>query len=433
MKNLLASLLLLFGVPSFAQNGLLVPGKPATQSILIVGATIHLGNGQKIEEGAVGFRNGKIDFVASALGVDRTKYDVVLEKPGQHVYPGFIAPNSTLGLTEIDAVRATLDFEEVGDYKPCVRTLVAFNTESEIIPTVRSNGVLICQTTPRGGVIAGTSSVVHLDGWNWEDAVIRTDDGIHLIWPRVQGRKHEHGRTTIQKLPEYDAQLRELRGWMHKAKAYAAVEKPTLTDVNLEAMRGLFDGSKTLYVNADQFNQIAEAINLKKELVIPKMVLVGGYDAVIAADLLKDNNVPVMVQRIHSLPDHDEDALDLPYRLPAMLKEKNVLFCLQNHGDQEASHTRNLPFLAGTAVAHGLAYEEAVAAITLNAAKILGIDKNYGSLEKGKSATIFVSEGDALNMATNKVTAAWIDGRPVDVDNRQEQLYRKYKGKYQGN
>lgn len=433
MKNLLTLTFLTLTAGLFAQTGILSPGKLETKSVLIAGATVHIGNGEKIEEGAVGFRNGKIDFVASALGVDRTKYDVVIEAQGKHVYPGFIAPNSTLGLTEIDAVRASLDYAEVGNYNPSVRSVVAFNTESDIIPTVRSNGVLLCQPTPRGGVISGTSGVVHLDGWNWEDAVVRANDGIHFYWPTVVRRKHEHGRFGgIEKAPDYDAQMRELRGWMLKAKAYCAVKKHELTDLNYEAVRGLFDGSLTLYVHADQMNQISEAINLKKELGILKMVLVGGYDAVIASDLLKDNNVPVMLQRVHSLPNYEEDAVDLPYRLPALLKEKNLLFCLDNSGGMEAMHTRNLPFLAGTAVAHGLPYEQAVAAITLNTAKILGIDKDYGSLEKGKGATLFLSDGDALNMLTNKVSHAWIDGRPVNLDNRQEQLYRKYKEKYEG-
>jgi imidazolonepropionase-like amidohydrolase len=399
--------------------------------VLIVNATIHLGNGEKIEEGAIGFREGKIDFVASALGFDRKLYETVIEAKGQHVYPGFIAPNSTLGLTEIDAVRATLDYAETGVYNPSTRTLIAFNTESEIIPTVRANGVLLCQPTPRGGLVAGTSSVVQLDAWNWEDAVIRSDVGIHVYWPQTHSRGHRHGGSGPAKADDYDRTVNDLKEYFKSAKAYAAVKKHDLTDTNFEAMRGLFDGSLTLFVHADGMHAIASAINLKKELSIRNMILVGGYEADFAADLLKDNNVGVMIQRVHSLPARTDDPVNHPFLLPGILHQRNVKFCFENSGDMEAMGARNLPFMAGTAVAHGLPYEAAVAALTLNAAKFLGIDKSYGSLEKGKSATLFLSEGDALDMRGNKLTRAWIDGRSVDLDNRQEQLYRKYKAKYE--
>jgi imidazolonepropionase-like amidohydrolase len=407
----------------------MTPGEFTDQKFLILGGTAHLGTGDKIEGAAIGFENGKITFVGSEKSIDRADWDVVVEADGKHVYPGFIAPNSTLGLVEIGAVRATRDSREVGTFKPNVRSVISFNTDSEIIPTVRSNGVLMGQTTPRGGTISGTSSVVHFDAWNWEDAIIREDDGIHLNWPGMYHKHREKGKVDIQLVKSYDQQRREIMTFFSEAKAYHEL-KEKLTDLKYEALGGMFDGSKTLYVHAHDAKQITEAITFKKDLDIVSMVIVGGYDSWMVADMLRENEVGVMVRRIHQTPRYTADDIDLPFKLPKLLQDEGVLFCLENDGRMSEMGTRNLPFYAGTAVAYGLTYEQGVQSLTLNTAKILGIDDSCGSLEVGKDATVFVSEGDALDMMTNDVNHAWIQGRQVDLDNRQKQLYRKYKQKY---
>ncbi len=158
-----------------------------------------------------------------------------------------------------------------------------------------------------------------------------------------------------------------------------------------------------------------------------RTVIVGGYDAWRVADLLLDKKVDVILRRVHSLPLRDEDDVDLPFRLPALLKSKGIRFCLGYSGDMERMGSRNLAFLAGTAAAYGLSEEEALRAITLDAARVLGIDQRYGSLAVGKSATIFVSSGNALDMRTNNVTHAFIDGRHLDLDDHQKKLYRQYE------
>ena len=424
----LTSCLLTWGV--FAQQ---TPAPEQSTSILVMGGTAHLGTGDVLKDAAIGLRNGKIDFVGFAQDADRARYDEVIMAHGQHVYPGFIAPNSTLGLQEIGAVRATRDDRETGTFKPHVRSVIAFNTDSEVTPTVRTNGVLMGQITPRGGTISGSSGIVHFDGWNWEDAALKTVDGIHLNWPSTHHRHREDGKIDVRKRKTYDQERHEIQRFFTEAKAYAEdVNRPSTAarDLRQEAMRGLFDGSLILYVHADDVRQITEAVHFKREMAVQKMVLVGGYDAPLVADLLRDNNVAVMVKRVHALPRFAEDDVDQPLRLPKLLEDEGVLYCLQNAGGMEHMGVRNLPFYAGTAHAYGLTYEQAVQSITLNAAKIMGVDAFCGSLETGKDATLFISEGDALDMRSNYVTEAFIQGRAIDLDNRQRQLYRKYQTKY---
>ena len=425
--------LLISGACVATSFGQPTPAADQDGAVLILGGIAHLGTGDVLENSAIGFRNGKIDFVGFARSVDRARYDQIIEAKGQHLYPGFIAPNSTLGLQEIGAVRATRDDAEVGTFKPHVRSIIAFNTDSEVTPTVRTNGVLMGQITPRGGTISGSSSFVHFDGWNWEDAALKTVDGIHLNWPSTHHRHRQDGTIDIRKRKTYDQQYQEIEHFFDGAKAYAGQsQRPAISprDLRMEAMRGLFDGSLRLYVHAQDVRQITEAVHFKRRMDIEHLVIVGGYDAPLVADLLRDNDVAVMLKRVHTLPRFAEDDVDMPYRLPKLLEDEGVLFCLQNAGDMEHMGTRNLPFYAGTAHAYGLTYEQAVQSITLSAARILGVDDFCGSLEKGKDATLFISEGDALDMRTNYLTHAFVQGRAIDLDNRQRELYRKYQAKY---
>lgn len=400
------------------------------KSVLYLNGKAHLGNGKYIEKSAIGVKDGKFNLVANALliKIDSSAFDTIIDLKGRHVYPAFIATNSTLGLTEIDAVRASRDFREVGIYNPNIRAIIAYNTDSEIIPTVRSNGVLLAQATPRGGRITGTSSVMMLDGDNWEEAVYRKDDGIHVNWPSMY--KRAWGRGDIQKDSEYETKVDELKAFLSKAKAYSEIKNPEEIDLRFEAFKSIFDGSKTLYVSTDYIKEIIEVIQLKKAFKIKKLVIVGGYDAWMIPQTLLDNEVTILLKRLHSLPERPEDDIDLPFKLPKMLYDLKIPFCLDNSGDMEAMGTRNLPFYAGTAVAYGLDYEAAVASISLNAAVMLGIDHRTGSIEKGKDANFFISSGDALDMRTNNVEHAFLLGQAIDLDNKQKQLYRKYAKEY---
>ena len=406
------------------------PGPDQSRSILILGATAHLGTGDVLEDCAVGFRNGEIDYVGRSFQVNRQKYDDILDATGQHLYPGFIVTNTTLGLQEIGAVRATQDQYEVGTFRPNVRSVIAFNTDSEIPPTVRTNGVLMGQITPRGGVVSGSSGVVHFDGWNWEDAAIAMVDGIHLNWPSTHHRHRSDGKIDIQRRKTYDQQKHEIDRFFGEAQAYAAAPRGSVTDVRHEGMRGLFDGSLCLYVHTNDARAITEAVHFKRDLGIERMAVVGGYDAYLVADLLRENDVAVMLQSVHSLPRFADDDVDLPFKLPKLLMDEGLTVALQVDKRMTEMNSRNLPFYAGTARAYGLTEEQAIQALTRNPARILGIDDQVGTLERGKTATMFLSEGDALDMRTNSLTNAWIEGREIDLDNRQRQLYRKFQTKY---
>ena len=406
------------------------PGAEQSRSMLILGATAHLGTGDVLEDCAVGFRDGKIDYVGRSFQVNRQKYDDILDATGQHLYPGFIVTNTTLGLQEIGAVRATQDQYEVGTFRPNVRSVIAFNTDSEIPPTVRTNGVLMGQITPRGGVVSGSSGVVHFDGWNWEDAAMVMVDGIHLNWPSTHHRHRSDGKVDIQRRKTYDQQKHEIERFFGEAQAYAAAPRGSVTDVRHEGMRGLFDGSLCLYVHTNDARAITEAVHFKRDLGIERMAIVGGYDAYLVADLLRENDVAVMLQSVHSLPRFADDDVDLPFKLPKLLMDEGLTVALQVDKRMTEMNSRNLPFYAGTARAYGLTEEQAIQALTRNPARILGIDDQVGTLERGKVATMFLSEGDALDMRTNSLTHAWIEGRDIDLDNRQRQLYRKFQTKY---
>lgn len=409
------------------------PGDSTQKKILVLGGVAHIGNGDKIDNSAISIENGILRFVKNQLiyRIDQTEYDTVIHLNGQHVYPGFIACNTTLGLREIDAVRATLDYDDVGDYNPNVRSLTAFNTDSRITPTVRFNGVLLGQITPRGGIISGSSSVMHFDGWNWEDAVVKEDEGIHLNWPQRFTRKGwwaEPGG--IEKNKKADERVESIYRFFAEAQAYAQTKNPKQINLRFDAMKGLFDGTKTLYIHCNYAREIIQAVDIKRHFNLDKLVIVGGYDAYLVPEVLKDNHVPVLLSRLHSLPKRPGDPVDLPYQLPAMLRDLRIEYGFDMSGDMEAMNTRNLPFTAGTAVAYGLEYEQAVEAITLAPAKMLNISKQYGSLEAGKSATFFVSYGDALDMRTNDLHFAMINGRFIKLTNPQLELYKKFKKKY---
>lgn len=408
------------------------PAKKQTKSVLILNATAHLGNGQIIENSAIGFKDGKITLVADSklIKLSKDTYETTIDATGKHVYPGFIAPNSTLGLVEIDAVKSSDDEEEIGSFNPNVRSIIAYDANSKVIETVRPNGILMAQITPRGGRISGTSSIVQLDAWHWQDALIKENDGIHLNFPetfRKSGSWFEPGTIEVNK--DYQKQIEELNALFASSKAYNS-DSAKERNLVFEAMKGLFDGSQNLFIHSNKERQIIDAVQFAKDNGIKKMVIVGGFEAYKSSDLLQKNNIGVLLKRVHDMPENDDQDIDLPYKTAKLLTDKGIVVGLENSGGKERMQTRNLPFLAGTCAAYGLDKEQALQLITLNTAKLLGIDSICGSLELGKDATLFISEGDALDMRTNKLTNAFIQGRMIDLETHQTQLYNKYKEKY---
>ncbi len=428
LKKHFTLLMLSFGLCVVAQQ---TPAPIQKEIVTIHGATAHIGNGSIIENSIITFENGKLVAVVDATKSKIALRGNIIDATGKHVYPGFIAPNTTLGLVEIDAVRQTRDQDELGDMIPNVRSLIAYNAESKVTESLRPNGVLLAQITPRGGTISGTSSIVQLDAWNWEDAAVKVDDGIMLHWPS----SYKRGRWWLgeprgyQPNKKYTDKVNNIKDFIANSNAYgkSSVEK---TNEAFKAMQGLFNGTQKMYVYANGEKEIIDAVSTLKEKGINQIVIVGGYDAYKVSDFLKSNQVSVLIQRVHTMPNNDDEDYDLTYKLANLLVNDGVLVALQSSGQMEGMNTRNLPFYAGQLVAQGMDKEMALQLITNNPAKILGIDSQYGTLEVGKSATLFISEGDALDMRTNILTKAFIDGRDISLESHQTELWKRYSKKY---
>lgn len=405
------------------------PADKQSETISIVGATAHIGNGTVIENSTIVFENGKITAVGTKNSTP-TKGKVI-DATGKHVYPGIIAPNTTLGLVEIGAVRATDDDSEIGLFNPHVRSIIAYNAESRIVESMRPSGVLIAQTTPRGGRISGTSSIVQLDAWNWEDAAIKTDDGIHINWPSpfTRGRWWMGEDPGYKPNKKYTEQITELEDFLMQSKA-SIQSNENAYNLPFMAMKGVFDGSQKAYVHVSSEKAILDVINFGKKHSLKNIVIVGGDEAYKVANQLKAADIPVLLTRTHSTPNFEDDDYDQPYKNPRILFDSGVLVGLQNSGQMERANARNLPFQAGTVAAHGLDKEKALQLITLNNAKILGVEDTVGTLAVGKDATLFISMGDALDMRTNQLDKAYIQGRDISLETHHTQLWKRYSKKF---
>ncbi|WP_034258909.1 amidohydrolase family protein [Altibacter lentus] len=403
------------------------PAPAQKETITITGATAHLGNGTVMENSVITFENGKITMVG---GPSSPLKGTVINAQGKHLYPGFIAPAKSLGLVEVDAVRATDDQDELGDYIPNIRSIIAYNAESKVVESMRPNGVLLGQIAPQGGMISGTSSVVQFDAWNWEDAAVKVDDGVHLNWPNSfrRGRWWMGEGRGWSPNKEYQEDINKLKVFIANAKAYGKTDA-SYENEGFKNMQGLFDGTQKLYVYANGEKEMIDAVSTAKESGIQHVVIVGGYQADKIIPFLKQNDVAVLVRHTHSLPFMEDDDYDFPYKLPKLLVDGGLLVAIQN-SDAANFQTRNLPFYAGQLVGQGMDKETALQLITSNTAKILGIDDAYGMLAPGKSATFFISEGDALDMRTNKLTHAFIDGRQISLETHQTELWKRYTEKY---
>ncbi len=431
MTRLFIVTLLLIGSMTYAQVP--TPSETYAGRMLIQYATVHIGNGEVLQNGLVEVQNGEISRVADASKsrVNAADYDTVINADGAHLYPGFILMDSRLGLTEIGAVRATHDYDETGDFLPNVRSAPAFNTESKIIPTVRANGVLMAQVAPTGGRVSGKAAVMHLDGWSWEDATILSDEGIYLNWPRRYRHTGWWGEPgSVKPNKKYDDEVEEVYSFFKEAKAYSKAGDPEEKNLRLDAMSAVFSGDARVYIRVNAAKDILDVVQFIRALDLPKSAVVGGAEAHLTAIPLKENNIPVVIDRVHKLPKQIDAHVHEPYALAGMLRKAGIEVAFSTSGDMEAMISRNLPFQVGTAVHHGMEYEDAIASLTLTPAKLLGVDSLYGSIEPGKRATLFLSEGDALDIPTNKLCFALIEGRFIDLNNHQKMLYEKFARKH---
>ncbi len=376
------------------------------------GAEIHTAAGQIINNGALGIRDGKIIYVGEMANapVKGQPTDV----SGKRIYPGLIALNSILGLSEIEAVRSTNDFAEVGENNANIRSAIAFNTDSKVIPTVVSNGILMAQVCPRGGTISGQSSVMALQARNWEEAVYSGDNVIHINWPNFDGDEKKD-----KKAAEMVVQI---TNWLQQAKSYGQ-QKTTETNLKFEALKDIFSRKKKVFVHANGAQTLVNAIQTLAAFGITPTI-VGGGESNLITPLLKQHRVAVIISRTQRLPDNYDDSYEAAYALPYQLYKDSVPFAISEINFWEQ---RNLPFEAGQAVAFGLPYDEALKSITIYPAQLLGIDNTTGSLQIGKDATFIIAAGDVLDMRTSIVEQAYMMGKKLDLSNPQEELYKKYK------
>ena len=400
--------------------------------IILYNAEVHVGNGTIIKNGYLCFESGKItqigDYNRTILGNYENHIKIDLNK--KLIYPGFILPVSKVGLEEISAIRATLDHTEIGDINSNIRTLTSYNTDSEMISTFRYNGILLSQVAPDGDLITGNSSIMMMEGWNWEDAAYKVDNGIHVKWPRkTYPPSRWSGSTEFRVNSNYKSTVDKIHKFLIDSRSYydrrGSIDENNL---KLEAMIDVFSGKKKVYIHANSREQIIESVQTFKRHGINDLVIVGANDAYYTIDFIKENNLPILLNNIHRTPSRNHEDIDLPYKLPYLLYKEGILVGLTASGSLHSQ--RNLPFLAGTSVAYGVPKEEALKMISYNTAKILGIDDLTGSLVVGKDANIVVSKGDILDMRTSQVVHAFITGREINLNGKQQILYDRFKRKY---
>lgn len=416
-------------ITSVSAQETVYPAVPQKQTIALTNATVHVGNGKVIENGMVVFSNGKIVDVRPTASIADAK---VIDCKGKHIYPGLILSSSNLGLVEVSSVRATADVRELGENNANIHAIVAYNTDSKVTNTLRNNGILLANIVPEGGTISGSSSVVQLDAWNWEDAAYLKDNGIHFSMPSLLLRGGGRGRFGGQQAtgdPIKNAldEIEKVKLFFREAKAYLAEAKHEETNLKYEAVKGLFEKKQKLFIHCSIVKEMLIAVDFVKEFGFD-VVIMGGSESYRIADLLKQNNIAVILEQMHNLPTMTDDDVDQPFKTPAALQKAGVLFAINDEDGN--TRQRNLAFNAGTAAAYGLTKEEALAAISLNAAKILGVDDKTGSVETGKDANLLVCDGDLLDMKSNLIIYAFIQGRQLDLTDKHKQLYERYKYKY---
>lgn len=407
-----------------------IPGAPQTQPILIRGAWVHTIDGPDIEVGSVLLNEGRITAVGKS--VEAPQGAVVIEAGGQHVYPGLLESVTDLGLREISAVEETDDRTEFGSENPNARAWVAVNPDSELIPVARAGGVLIAMAAPRGRWLRGQSAVLQLDGWTVAEMSLLAPAGLYVDWSAVHPSDDDDAKRVErreEKLAEFDALLDQVRRY---GQARADRPESTPTNTRLESLLPLVSGELPLIVEADRQSEIESAVAYGVSHGL-RVIIYGGYDAERCAAMLKQYDVPVILASTYRLPLRRDDPYDASYTLPDRLRRAGVSFAIGGPGAGSpggAASARNLPYHAAVAVAYGLPQQDALRAITLSPAEILGVGDRIGSITVGKDATLLIADGNILETETH-VVAAYIQGRKVDLGSRHTMLYEKYKKKYE--
>jgi imidazolonepropionase-like amidohydrolase len=436
-----AGMVSVLGLSSIAFATENVPAAAQKTPLLFKGATIHTVSGENVVNGSMLVDKGRIIAIGNQIDVPPNAK--VIDVGGKHIYPGMIAANTVMGLAEVQSVRATLDYAEAGAINPNARALVAVNPDSELITTARANGVLATLSVPNSpaGLINGTSALIQMDGWTWEDMAIQAEVGLHITLPNLRfnpelfpapfdARLEDMRKASAQRLKMLEEAFESAIAYRDaRAQNQVGQLEATKIDVRWEAMLPALAGKRTVFFHAQDINQIRFALNFAKRYNL-KAVIVGGADAPLLAEVLKQQQVAVIVTGIHKLPMRRGANYDDYYTVAAKLAQAGVQFCIARAGtDDDAPNERNLPYEAAVAATFGLPPNEALKAITLYPAQILGVADKLGSLESGKLANFFVSNGDPLE-TTSQIEQVYIQGRAVDISTKQSRLTEKYQQKY---
>lgn len=377
------------------------------------------------KNGILEIQNNKITYVGSADAYTLPGHAQVVDAANKHIYPGLIALNSNIGLNEIDYVRATNDYFETGHLNPHVRSTIAYNTDSDVIPTVRSNGVLMAQITPRGSLLAGKSSLMYLNGLNAQQSLVVPEAGMHIYWPAFHPNSEADKNKFLAERHQMLLKLEQLFTDANYYKKHPTAHSPHNT--KLQALQKALNQEIPFFFHADFEAEVLEIIAFAEKFNLKHPVIVGAKEAVSIADILADKKIPVVLNRVHDTPTHAQDAVESAFSLPYLYHQKGVKVALTYQGDMEFAYVRNLPFAAGTAAAYGVDKETALAMVSLHPAQILKADGTLGSLQVGKYANFIISEGDLLDYATSNITHIYIQGKPVSVANKHTLLYEFYK------
>lgn len=431
IKIIFTLLLFSLGIPNDQ-----IPGEDQKRPIILKGGILHTVSTDIFEGYDILFSKGKIVRIEKNImaSPETDVYDVF----GKHIIPGYIAPITRIGLVEIGLVKQTRDFAERGSFNPNVKANVSYNPDSDLIPITRSNGVLVVNSVPAGGRISGQSSVMMLDGWTWEQATLKHPSGLHINWPSMRinyganvKKSEKQQKEEIQKsIRDLDHMVRDVRAYFQRIKQRSRIAgERQKSDLRLESMIPFVVEKKKIFIHADEARQIKSAVEWAKKNDL-KIIIVGGSDSWRLTDLLVKNNIPVVIDQVEKIPTRRFEPIHLPYKLPFLLKQAGVQFCLNTIiGYPHDGNIRNLPNEAMRAAAYGLDKSEALRSITLSTAEILGVDDMIGSLDIGKDATFFISETPPMEM-NPKILMAFIQGKEVDLNNHQKMLYKKYQEKY---
>ncbi len=403
--------------------------------VALTGGIIHPVSGDTIHGGYILFEDGVITRIGKGLpGLDEGTERIDIS--GLHVYPGLIHPYTQLGLKEISSLSDPTDINEYGSETPEVRATVAVNPDSTVIPVSRSNGVLLAGVFPTGGLIPGRAGMIRLDGWTTEDMTVLRSAGLVINWPNIRpvsaswmkdsaAEQRKKARQEIQKIHDY----------FDQALAYYDALDNGLADnrdIRYDSIRHIFPDAEgnppaeQVFVMAQDFDQIVSSVQVARKYGW-RLVIVGAEESHLCMPLLKENNVGIILLNTHRLPRRNDSDYDEAWKLPAMLEEGGVRWCLANR--EMFGNERNLAYHAGATVGYGLSPLQAIRSITLSVAEVFGIDDSYGSLDAGKSATMIVTTGSPLEILTD-VEMAFIDGKRIDLGNKQTQLRDKYETKY---